>query len=157
MDEEDREKKEESTARREGLKGILAAFPGKKQDIRTYSPLTLAYIGDAVYDLIIRTVVVERANRPAQELHRSTVKYVSAGAQSRIVQALMSSLTEEEQAVYRRGKNAKPHTTAKNASHGDYMRATGFEAVIGYLYLTDDFDRVLELVRRGIELTGLGI
>lgn len=139
------------------LQGILAAFPGKKQDIRTYSPLTLAYIGDAVYDLIIRTVVVERANRPAQELHRSTVKYVSAGAQARIMQALMSSLTEEEQAVYRRGKNAKPHTTAKNASHGDYMRATGFEAVIGYLYLTDDFDRVLELVRRGIELTGLGI
>lgn len=139
------------------LQGILAAFPGKKQDIRTYSPLTLAYIGDAVYDLIIRTVVVERANRPAQELHRSTVKYVSAGAQARIVQALMPSLTEEEQAVYRRGKNAKPHTTAKNASHGDYMRATGFEAVIGYLYLTDDFDRVLELVKRGIELTGLGI
>lgn len=135
------------------LGDILSVFPGKKQDIRTYSPLTLAYIGDAVFDLIIRTIVVEQANRPANELHRAAVKYVSAGAQARMVQALMPDMTEQEQAVYRRGKNAKPHTTAKNASHGDYMRATGFEALLGYLYLTDHMDRVLELVKRGMELT----
>ena len=139
------------------LAGILAAFPGKVQDIRTYSPLTLAYVGDAVYDLIIRTVVVERANRPANELHRITVKYVSANAQSKIVQALMEDLTEEEQSVYRRGKNSKPHTTAKNASVADYMKATGFEAVIGYLYLTDQMPRILELVKAGIEKAGLKI
>lgn len=139
------------------LAGILGTFPGKQQDIRTYSPLTLAYIGDAVYDLIIRTVVVARANRPANELHRTTVKYVSANAQSGIVQALMDKLTEEEQAVYRRGKNSKPHTTAKNASVTDYMKATGFEAVIGYLYLTDRMDRVLELVGKGLELAGMKI
>ncbi|MCM1540761.1 MAG: ribonuclease III [Blautia sp.] len=119
--------------------------------------MTLAYIGDAVYDLIIRTIVTGRANRPVNELHRITVKYVSANAQSAIVQALMEILTEEELAVYRRGKNSKPHTTAKNASLADYLKATGFEAVIGYLYLTDRMDRALELVRKGLELAGMEI
>lgn len=135
------------------ISAIQGMFPGKKQDIRGYSPLTLAYIGDAVYDLIIRTVVVEQANRPANALHHITVKYVSAGAQARIAEALLDRLTEEEQAVYRRGKNSKPHTTAKNASVADYMKATGFEAVIGYLYLTDNMERILELVREGILIT----
>ena len=145
----------EESIRDKGFRAeISAAFPGKPQDIRTYSALTLAYIGDAVYDLIIRTVVVGRANRPVNELHRIVVKYVSANAQSRIVTALMENFTEEEQSVYRRGKNSKPHTTAKNASVEDYLKATGFEAVIGYLYLTDRMDRVLELVRKGLELTG---
>ena len=139
------------------LKDILKTFQGKQKDIRTYSPLTLAYIGDAVYDLIIRTVVVDKANRPASQLHHLTIGYVSATAQSRIVQALEDSFTEEEQAVYRRGKNAKPHTTAKNASGADYMRATGLEAVIGYLYLTDRMDRGLELVEKGIRQAGLRI
>lgn len=137
------------------LADILASFPGKRQDVRAYSPLTLAYIGDAVYDLVIRTVVVERANRPANELHHITVNYVSAGAQAKIVEALMEEFTEEEQSVYRRGHNSKPHTMAKNASAGDYLKATGFEAVLGYLYLSDRMDRVLELIKNGIELTGL--
>ena len=137
------------------LAAIRETFPGKQQDIRTYSPLTLAYIGDAIYDLIIRTVVVERANRPANDLHRMTVRYVSANAQSKIVEALLDRLTEEEQSVYRRGRNAKPHTTAKNASTEDYMKATGFEAVLGYLYLTDSTERALELVKEGIELAGM--
>ena len=134
---------------------IQGSFEGKEQDIRTYSPLTLAYIGDAVYDLIIRTVVVERANRPANELHRITVRFVSAGAQAAIITALMDLLTEEEKAIYRRGKNAKPHTTAKNATAAEYMKATGLEAVIGYLYLTDQMERALFLVKQGIELTGI--
>ena len=137
------------------MEEILNVFSGKCQDVRTYSPLTLAYIGDAVYDLIIRTVVVARANRPANELHRIAVKYVSASAQALIVQALMDEFTEEEQSVYRRGRNSKPHTMAKNASAGDYLKATGFEAVLGYLYLSDRMDRVLELVKKGTELTGL--
>ena len=139
------------------LSEIQSVFPGKQQDVRTYSPLTLAYIGDAVYEVIIRTVVVERANRPANALHHITVKYVSAGAQSRIVQALMGELTEEERAVYRRGKNSKPHTTAKNASLSDYLKATGFEALIGYLYLTGQTGRALELVKLGIERAGMDI
>lgn len=123
-------------------------------DIRTFSPLTLAYIGDAVYDLIIRTVVVERGNKAANLLHRETVKYVKAGAQAQMVEAMQEDLTEEELAVYRRGRNAKSHTTAKNASIEDYRKATGLEALIGYLYLEDRFDRVLELVRLGLEKAG---
>ena len=137
------------------ITAILTAFPGKRQDVRSYSPLALAYIGDAIYDLIIRTVVVERANRPANELHHITVGFVSAGAQAKIADVLMESLTEEEQSVFRRGRNSKPHTMAKNASAGDYLKATGFEAVLGYLYLSDRMDRVLELVKKGIELAGL--
>ncbi len=129
---------------------IQEAFPGKRQMLESYSPLTLAYIGDAIYDLVIRTVVVGRANRPANILHHITVKYVSAGAQARIVTALQERFTQEEQEVYRRGKNAKPHTTAKNASPGDYRKATGFEAVLGWLYLKNDMERILELVREGI-------
>jgi ribonuclease-3 family protein len=145
----------ENEAQESFLLQILAAFPGSQQDVRAYSPLTLAYIGDAVYDLIIRTVVVELANRPANDLHRITVKYVSATAQAKIVTVLMEYFTEEEHSVYRRGKNSKPHTTAKNATVGDYMKATGFEAVLGYLYLTDRTERVLELVKKGLELTEL--
>jgi ribonuclease-3 family protein len=134
---------------------IREIFHGKCQDIRSYSPLTLAYIGDAVYDLIIRTAVVEKANRPANILHHITVKYVSAGAQARIVTALQEHFTQEEQTVYQRGKNAKPHTMAKNASPADYKKATGFEAVLGWLYLKDDMERILELVRKGIEAAGI--
>lgn len=137
------------------LRQIQRAFPAGTQDIRAFSPLTLAYIGDAVYDLIIRTMVVGQANRPANKLHKITVKYVNAGAQSKMIQALADSLTEEEQEVYRRGKNAKPHTTAKNATATDYLKATGFEAVLGYLYLTDDMPRALKLVKEGIRLSGL--
>lgn len=143
---------------RDGLLAeIQRVFPGRQTDLRTYSPLTLAYIGDAVYDLVIRTVVVERANRPANELHRITVRFVSANAQSKIVQKLRDCFTEEEESIYRRGKNSKPHTTAKNASVSDYLKATGFEAVLGYLYLKDDMERVLFLVKHGIELAGLEI
>ncbi len=146
--------RKESTKKETGfLQMISGAFPEKRQDIRTYSALTLAYIGDVVYDLIIRTVVVGRGNRPVNDLHRITVKYVSASAQAKMAQAIAQELTEEEKAVYRRGKNTKPHTTAKNASVSDYLKATGFEAVLGYLYLTDQLDRALELVKKGILLT----
>ena len=136
---------------------IMDTFPRKKLDIRGYSPLTLAYIGDAIYDLIIRTVVVSTANRPANDLHRFTVKYVKAGAQAQMIEAILPLLSEEEEAVYRRGKNSKPHTTAKNASIAEYMKATGFEAVMGYLYLTDDMERALYLVQEGIRLTNLNL
>jgi ribonuclease-3 family protein len=139
------------------LQCIERAFPGKKQDVRTYSPLALAYIGDGIYDLVIRTVIVEKANRPVNDLHRMVVRYVSANAQAKIAQALMEEFTEDELSVYRRGKNSKPHTTAKNASAGDYLKATGFEAVIGFLYLKGDIDRALTLIKLGIEKAGLSI
>lgn len=136
---------------------IRTFFSGKEQDIRTYSPLTLAYIGDAIYDLVIRTVVVERANRPNGDLHHLTVKYVNAGTQARMIEALQDRLTQEEQSVYRRGKNSKPHTMAKNATPADYRKATGFEAVMGYLYLKGETERMLELICTGIEAAGMKI
>lgn len=133
------------------LRQIKAAFACKDVDVRTYSPLTLAYIGDGIYDLIIRTVVVERANRSANELHKRTTKYVKAQAQAAMISALEEYLTEEEEAIYKRGRNAKSYTTAKNASMGDYRKATGFEALMGYLYLEDKMERALELVKTAIE------
>lgn len=138
------------------LTGIKETFAceGRPNDIRLYSPLTLAYIGDAVYEVIIRTVVVERGNKAANLLHRSTIKYVNAAAQAAVAMAVMDMLTEEEVSVYRRGRNAKSNTSAKNASIEDYRKATGLEALVGYLYLSDRFDRILELVKSGLEKAG---
>lgn len=136
---------------------IKKEFACKEVDVRAYSPLTLAYIGDAVYDLVIRTVVVERANRAANELHKRAVKFVQAGTQAAMVTALQDILTEDELAVFKRGRNAKSNTSAKNASITDYRKATGFEALIGFLYLTDQTDRLLYLVKEGIERVGMNI
>ena len=136
----------------DGLHEIKEIFDCKEQDIRSFSPLTLAYIGDAVYDLVIRTIVVERGNKAANVLHKTTVKYVNAAAQAAIIQAVLDVMTEEELAVYMRGRNAKSNTMAKNASVEDYRKATGMEALIGYLYLSNRFHRVLELVKLGMEI-----
>ena len=136
---------------------IKKEFQCKEVDVRAYSPLTLAYIGDAVYEMIIRTVIVERANKAANELHKKAVKYVQAATQSAMIMALQDILTEDELAVFKRGRNAKSNTSAKNASITDYRKATGFEALIGFLYLMDDMDRVLFLVKEGIARVGLQI
>lgn len=136
----------------EFLEQIQEVFGWEQKDIRTYSPLALAYIGDAVYDLVIRSLVVAKANRSANELHHMSVKYVKAAAQAKMIDGLLEGLTEEEEAVYRRGRNANPHTVAKNASRGDYRKATGFEALMGYLYLTGQSDRMLALMKAGVEL-----
>lgn len=135
------------------LRQIKETFQCGETDVRTYSPLGLAYIGDAVYEVIIRSVVLERGNRAVNELHKRTTKYVKAEAQSEIIQELLPELTEEELAVYKRGRNAKSYSTAKNASVSDYRKATGLEALIGYLYLQNQMPRVLELVKKGLELT----
>lgn len=139
------------------LQEIKQTFECKEQDVRAYSPLTLAYIGDGIYDLVIRSVVVERANRSNNDLHKRTTKYVNAEAQSKMIQALSGILTEEETGIYKRGRNAKSYTTAKNATVGDYRKATGFEALMGFLYLTGQNARMLELIKKGIELTGMEI
>lgn len=126
---------------------IKENFHLKEVDIRTYSPLTLAYIGDAVYDLIVRTIIVEGGNAAVNKLHHKTIVYVSAPAQALAAEALLELLTPEELAVYKRGRNAKPYTKAKNATMNQYKKATGLEALIGYLYLTDQQERALELVK----------
>jgi len=135
------------------LSEIKATFSVQGQDLRTYSPLALAYIGDAVYDLVIRTVVVERGNQSAANLHKAAVRFVKAQTQAMMIDALEMELTEEEADVFRRGRNANSHTVAKNASRTDYRKATGFEALIGYLYLAGNMDRALSLIKRGVELT----
>ena len=115
---------------------IRELFGLKEVDMKAYSPLTLAYIGDAAYELVIRTMVVEKGNRQASQLHRLTTSYVKAQAQAAMIEALEPELTEEELAIYKRGRNAKSYTSAKNASILDYRKATGLEALIGYLYLS---------------------
>ena len=132
-------------------------FDCKEVDIKAYSPLTLAYIGDSIYDVIIRTVVVERGNRTADKLHKTAVKYVKAGTQAAMIEALQEYLSEEEAAVYRRGRNAKSYSTAKNATVADYRKATGMEALLGHLYLSDQLGRAIELVKLGLEQLGLEI
>lgn len=119
--------------------------------LNTYSPLTLAYIGDGIYDLVIRSYMVGQGNTKASQLHRRTSQLVKAHAQSKMMDILLPLLTPEEEQIYRRGRNAKSPTMAKNATMGDYRRATGFEALMGYLYLADRFDRILELVQKALE------
>ena len=133
------------------LEQIKSYFPCPEQDIRTYSPLALAYIGDGIYELVVRTVIVDQANRAAADLHKMAVRYVRAESQAKMVELLKPVLTEEESDVLRRGRNASPHTIPKNASRSDYHKATGFEAVMGYLYLTGQTDRMLELMWMGMQ------
>ena len=132
-------------------------FNIEPKDIRTYSPLTLAYIGDAIFDVVIRSILVNKGNTPVNKLHQRASQIVKATTQAAMIIALMDELTDEEKDWYRRGRNSKPHTKAKNASTMDYLEATGFEAVMGYLYLTGDMDRICELVNRGINILGLDI
>ena len=125
----------------------------KDMDIDSYSPLALAFIGDSVFDLVVKTVVVERSNCQASKLHRRSSSIVKAQSQSVMAGWCLDNdiLTDEEQSVYRRGRNAKSPTTAKNASVGDYRRATGVEALVGYLYLKNRTDRIVELIRLGMQ------
>lgn len=119
-------------------------------DMKTYSPLTLAYIGDSIYDLIIRTLVVCQGNCPANKLHKRTSALVKASAQAEMIEKIMPLLTEEEKQIYKRGRNAKSYTMAKNASMLDYRKATGFETLMGYLYLENQMHRMIDLVKEGI-------
>ena len=132
---------------------IKEQFEISPVDVKTYSPLTLAYMGDGVFDLIIRSVVVGKGNTKASQLHLRTSQIVKAHSQAVLIETLVPYLTEEEMDVYRRGRNAKSPTMAKNASMSDYRKATGLEALIGYLYVTDQFERAVELVRLGLSKT----
>lgn len=110
------------------------------------SPLTLAFVGDAVYEVYIRTMLAKDVNMQVSKLHRLAVKYVSAVAQSNIVHRISDNFTEEEIDVYKRGRNAHSHTSAKNADIVDYRCATGFEALLGYLYLKKSSERLEEIL-----------
>ena len=126
-------------------------FQMEEVDIREYSPLTLAYIGDCVYDLVIKSLVINAGNKQVNKLHQETSRLVQASTQSRMMRTMQEHLTEEEHAVYKRGRNAKSVSPAKNQSITDYRRATGFEALLGYLYLKKDYKRLLDLVKIGLD------
>ena len=126
-------------------------FQMKEVDIKEYSPLTLAYIGDSIYDLIIKSLVINEGNKQVQKLHRETSSMVQASAQTKMMRTIQEHLTEEEHAVFKRGRNAKSVSPAKNQSITDYRRATGFEALMGYLYLKKEWKRMLDLVKIGLD------
>lgn len=134
---------------------IIEGLDLKKADPKQLSPLVLAYIGDCVYDLIIKTYLLDRkGNMPVNKLNKMASGLVKAQTQSELIGIIEDKLTDVEEAVYKRGRNAKSYTSAKNATIGDYRRATGFEALIGYLYLNDEYSRMVELVK--IALQGFG-
>lgn len=133
---------------------IAKALKLETVDPRTYSPLVLAYIGDAVYELLIRTKVINHGSMQVNKMHKKSASLVKAETQANIIKAIQDDLTEEELAVYKRGRNAKSATTAKHATMIDYRMATGFEALIGYLYLQPQHNRLLELIRDGLEKIG---
>lgn len=126
-------------------------FQMREVDVREYSPLALAYLGDAVFDLVVRSLVLNKGNKPVQKLHKETSAVVQASSQSKMMRVLQEMLTEEEHQVYKRGRNSKTVSPAKNQSVTDYRRATGFEALIGYLYLKREYQRMLELIKTGID------
>ena len=133
---------------------IAKALKLEAVDPRTYSPLVLAYIGDAVYELLIRTKVINHGSMQVNKMHKKSASLVKAETQANIIKAIQDDLTEEELAIYKRGRNAKSATTAKHATMMDYRMATGFEALVGYLNLQAQHDRLLELIRDGLEKIG---
>ena len=117
-----------------------------------YSPLTLAFVGDGVYDLLVREYLARQANRPVGELNRRKVAVVNCTAQARFAKELMPVLTESEQAVYKRGRNAAPKCTPKNGTVADYHSATGLECLFGYLHINGEKERIAELFGKIVDL-----
>ncbi len=124
-------------------------------NLNTYSPLTLAYIGDSIYDLLVKTYYVGRENMQVNKYHHLTSGVVKAHAQAELIKAIEADLTEDELGIYKRGRNAQSYTKAKNASTIDYRMATGLEALVGYLYLKGDYHRLVDLIKLGFVRTGV--
>lgn len=129
---------------------VLGEFNISEAAILELSPLVLAYIGDTVYEVFIRTMLVSEGNAPVHKLHKRSVGFVKAKAQSDIIHRIMEELSSDEQDVVRRGRNAKSGTIPKNADVTDYKYATGFESLIGYLYLTRNHERLMKILKLAI-------
>lgn len=121
-----------------------------ENDVNLLSPLTWAYIGDCVYELYIRTELINKTNLKPHKLHIESIKYVKAKAQAEILQNIYEELTEEEKDIVRRGRNTENHHLPKNSNVQEYMYSTAFEALIGYLYLTKNNKRLKEILNTGI-------
>ena len=124
----------------------LIEITKSKQDINMLSPLTWAYVGDGVYELYIRTKLVNETNLKPHKLHIEAIKYVKAKAQAELLQKIYDKLSDEEKDIVRRGRNAENHHLPKNSNIQEYMYATAFEALIGYLYLTKQNRRIKEIL-----------
>lgn len=120
------------------------------EEINQMSPLIWAYVGDCVYELYIRTYLVDNTNLKPHKLHIESIKYVKAGAQAKFLQDFTNYLSDEEKDIVRRGRNANNHHLPKNSNVQEYMYSTAFEALIGYLYLTKKYDRVKEIIEKYI-------
>lgn len=123
-----------------------------KDDLTLISPLTWAYIGDAVYELYIRDYLIRTTNLKPHRLHIENIKYVKASAQANILYKLEQYLTEEEKEIVKRGRNTETHSAPRNADMKDYMYATAFEALIGYLYVTEQKERLEEILKLCIDI-----
>ena len=131
--------------------GLILGEAGAEMEPNRLSPLALAYIGDAVYEMLVRTVVVADGNAPVNRLHQKARDMANAKAQAAFYSRVAKALREDEAAVFRRGRNAKSHTVPKNADLMDYRYATGVEAMFGYWYLSGQMARAVEIFRFGME------
>ncbi|MEA1959826.1 MAG: ribonuclease III domain-containing protein [Bacillota bacterium] len=121
-----------------------------EQELKEYSPIVLAYIGDAAFELIVRTHLIQAGNRRIKEIHKDAVGIVKAESQAKIVRQIYDTLSEQEKDIVRRGRNAKSHPP-RNADVQQYKMSTGFEALLGYLYLKGDEQRLLTLASLALE------
>lgn len=121
-----------------------------EEEAGSYSPLVLAFLGDSVYEIAVRTMLVHHGNARPNDLNARKNHLVKASAQSKMMEKIEPLLTEKEESIYKRGRNAKSYTMAKHASVADYRRATGFEALMGYLYLCGQTQRYLSLIQAGL-------
>ena len=129
-----------------------------KSELLTISPLVLAYLGDTVYESYVREYLIRKnITKKVNDLHKSAIKYVNAKAQATIIHEIENELTEDEERIYKRGRNQKSHTSPKNADIIDYKHATGFEALIGYLYLNEESDRLKYIISKGLEIIELSM
>lgn len=138
------------------LDHLNRAFELKEFKPHTYSPLALAYIGDSIFDLVIRTLIMNKGSKAVGKMHKEASSYVNANTQARMYQTIMPHLSEEEMAVMKRGRNAKSGRLPKNADLTTYKHATGFEALLGHLYISGSMDRVVELISIGLMEEELG-
>ena len=138
----------------EDLIGIInEQFGEGKWKAKSQSALSLAFMGDCVFDLVVRTVIINHEGGSNKNLHKKCTAIVKAGSQANIIDAIEADLTEEELAIYHHGRNAKSSSQAKNASIVEYRKATGLEALIGFLYLDGQYERLVTLMKMGLERT----
>jgi len=124
-----------------------------EEEVNLMSPLVWAYVGDCVYELYIRTYLINTTNLKPHMLHINTIKYVKAEAQAKILKSIENILSDQELDIVRRGRNTQNHHLPKNANPKDYMYSTAFEGLIGYLYLTKQDDRLEEILKKCIILS----